>query len=186
MGLLNEALELSKLDTLSGDKLSDVGQAVTELENVRSKVSDLEQEIKNLKAREEQLENDIIPSFFDTGIQQLTLKDGSKITVKDKTRAHIREDNEDYCFQWLQNQGLDDVIKNQVISTFGRGQDSDAQNLVKELEEKGLHPETKKSVPWNTLAKLCEEQMEKGSMTSDVQEKFGVTIQKSVKIERKK
>jgi hypothetical protein len=44
MGLLNEALELSKLDTLSGDKLSDVGQAVTELENVRSKVSDLEQE----------------------------------------------------------------------------------------------------------------------------------------------
>ena len=135
MGLLNEALELSKLDTLSGDKLSDVGQAVTELENVRSKVSDLEQEIKNLKAREEQLENDIIPSFFDTGIQQLTLKDGSKITVKDKTRAHIREDNEDYCFQWLRNQGLDDVIKNQVISTFGRGQDSDAQNLVKELEE---------------------------------------------------
>jgi len=41
-------------------------------------------------------------------------------------------------------------------------------------------------VPWNTLAKLCEEQMEKGSMTSDVQEKFGVTVQKSVKIERKK
>lgn len=186
MGLLNQALEYSKLDTLQGDQLSDLGQAVTELENVRSKITSLEEEVKKFKSREEQLENEIIPSFFTTGITQVTLNDGSKISVKDKTRAFIREDNQDYCFQWLRDQGLDDVIKNQVISTFGRGQDSDAQNLVKELEEKGLHPETKKSVPWNTLAKLCEEQMEKGSMTSDVQEKFGVTVQKSVKIERKK
>ena len=186
MGLLNEALELSKLDTISGDKLSDVGQAVTELENVRSKVADLEKEIKALKDREEQLENDIIPSFFDTGIQQLTLKDGSKITIKDKTRAYIREDNQDYCYNWLREQGLDDVIKNQVITTFGKGQDSDAQELFSRLQDQGLYPESKKAVAWNTLAKLCEEQMEKGSMTSDVQEKFGVTVQKSVKIERKK
>ena len=183
MGLIDE---LSKIDTLDGKQLSDVGEAVNELENVRSKIADHEQEIKNLKGREEQLENEIIPSFFDTGIKQLTLQDGSKITVKDKTRAYIRDDNEEFCFNWLRDQGLDDVIKNKVITTFGKGQDSDAEELFSRLQDQGLYPENKKDVAWNTLAKLCEEQMEKGTMTSDVQEKFGVTIVKSVKIERKK
>ena len=183
MGLIDE---LSKIDTLDGKQLSDVGEAVNELENVRSKIADHEQEIKNLKGREEQLENEIIPSFFDTGIKQLTLQDGSKITVKDKTRAYIRDDNEEFCYNWLREQGLDDVIKNKVITTFGKGQDSDAEELLSRLQDQGLYPENKKDVAWNTLAKLCEEQMEKGTMTSDVQEKFGVTIVKSVKIERKK
>ena len=183
MGLIDE---LSKIDTLDGKQLSDVGEAVNELENVRSKIADHEQEIKNLKGREEQLENEIIPSFFDTGIKQLTLQDGSKITVKDKTRAYIRDDNEEFCYNWLREHGLDDVIKNKVITTFGKGQDSDAEELFSRLQDQGLYPENKKDVAWNTLAKLCEEQMEKGTMTSDVQEKFGVTIVKSVKIERKK
>ena len=183
MGLIDE---LSKIDTLDGKQLSDVGEAVNELENVRSKIAEHEQEIKKLKGREEQLENEIIPDFFDTGIKQLTLQDGSKITVKDKTRAYIREDNEEFCFNWLRNQGLDDVIKNKVITTFGKGQDSDAEELFSRLQDQGLYPENKKDVAWNTLAKLCEEQMEKGTMTSDVQERFGVTVVKSVKIERKK
>jgi hypothetical protein len=183
MGLIDE---LSKIDTLDGKQLSDVGEAVNELENVRSKIADLEQEIKKLKGREEQLENEIIPDFFDTGIKQLTLQDGSKITVKDKTRAYIRDDNEEFCFNWLRNQGLDDVIKNKIITTFGKGQDSDAEELFSRLQDQGLYPENKKDVAWNTLAKLCEEQMEKGTMTSDVQERFGVTVVKSVKIERKK
>ena len=183
MGLIDE---LSKIYTLDGKQLSDVGEAVNELEDVRRKIAEHEQEIKTLKGREEYLENEIIPGFFDTGIKQLTLQDGSKITVKDKTRAYIREDNEEFCFNWLRDQGLDDVIKNKVITTFGKGQDSDANELFSRLQEQGLYPENKKDVAWNTLAKLCEEQMEKGTMTSDVQEKFGVTIVKSVKIERKK
>lgn len=183
MGLIDE---LSKIDTLDGKQLSDVGEAVNELENVRSKIAEHEQEIKKLKGREEQLENEIIPDFFDTGIKQLTLQDGSKITVKDKTRAYIREDNEEFCFNWLRDQGFDDVIKNKIITTFGKGQDSDAEELFSRLQDQGLYPENKKDVAWNTLAKLCEEQMEKGTMTSDVQERFGVTVVKSVKIERKK
>jgi hypothetical protein len=49
-----------------------------------------------------------------------------------------------------------------------------------------LYPSNKKAVAWNTLAKLVEEQIGKGSMPSDVQAKFGVYTQKKVKIDRKK
>jgi hypothetical protein len=89
-------------------------------------------------------------------------------------------------FSRLKELGLDDVIKNEVKLTFGRGQDSDAANLMNELQDKGLYPSNKKAVPWNTLSKLVEEQIVKGSMTSVDQEKFGVFTYKKVKIERNK
>jgi hypothetical protein len=73
-----------------------------------------------------------------------------------------------------------------VKLTFGRGQDSDASTLMHELQDRGLYPSNKKAVPWNTLSKLLEEQIAKGSMTSVDQEKFGVYTFKKVKIEQKK
>jgi len=73
-----------------------------------------------------------------------------------------------------------------VKLTFGRGQESDATNLMSELQDRGLYPSNKKAVAWNTLAKLVEEQIGKGSMPSDIQAKFGVYTQKKVKIDRKK
>ena len=100
------------------------------------------------------------------GVKSLTLTDGSKVSVKDQLRANITMENEDYCFSRLKELGLDDVIKNEVKLTFGRGQDSDAANLMNELQDKGLYPSNKKAVPWNTLSKLVEEQISKGSMTS--------------------
>ena len=95
-------------------------------------------------------------------------------------------ENEDFCFSWLKQNSLDDVIKNNVVLTFGRGQDSDATNIMNELQDRGLYPSNKKAVAWNTLSKLVEEHISKGSMSSADQEKFGVYTYKKVKIERKK
>jgi len=185
--LLDKAFDQSQINTLDSGQVSDVGEACNELDRVRQSIVDKEEEIKKLKDREFQLENEVIPSFFDTaGVSSITLTDGSKVSIKPQTRANITGENQDFCFNWLREQGLDDVIKNDVVVTFGRGQDSDAVNLISELENKGLYPANKRGVAWNTLAKLCEEQMQKGSMTSDVQAKFGVYTQSKVKIERKK
>ena len=187
MGLLDKALEQSQIDNLDSSDVKDVGEACNELSNVRQSIADKEAEVKKLKEREFQLENEVIPSMVETaGVKSLTLIDGSKVSVKDQLRANITMENEDYCFSRLQELGLDDVIKNEVKLTFGRGQDSDASNLMTELQDRGLYPSNKKAVPWNTLSKLLEEQIAKGSMTSVDQEKFGVYTFKKVKIERKK
>jgi len=186
MGLLDKAYEQSKLNTLDSTQVSDVGEACNELDMVRKTITDKEAEVKKLKDREFQLENEVIPSFFENaGVSSLTLTDGSKVVIKDQLRSNITEENKDFCFSWLDQNNLSDVIKNDVVLTFGRGQESDARNIMAELEEKGLHPTNKKQVPWNTLAKLIDEQIQKGSMTSDIQEKFGVYTFKKVKIERK-
>ena len=187
MGLLDKAIEQSKISSLDSSDVKDLGEACNELNNVRKSIVDKEAEIKSLKDREFQLENEVIPSMIEgAGVKSLTLNDGSKVSVKDQLRANITMENEDYCFSRLKELGLDDVIKNEVKLTFGRGQDSDAANLMNELQDKGLYPRNKKAVPWNTLSKLVEEQISKGSMTSVDQEKFGVFTYKKVKIERKK
>ena len=187
MGLLDKAYEQSKINSLDSSEVKDVGEACNELDNVRQTIADKEDEIKKLKDREYQLENEVIPSFFETaGVSAISLMDGSKVSIKDQTRANITQENQEFCFGWLKQNGLDDIIKNDVVLTFGRGQDSDATNLIGELQDRGLYPSNKKSVPWNTLAKTVEEMMGKGSMPSDVQAKFGVYTQKKVKIDRKK
>jgi hypothetical protein len=187
MGLLDKALEQSKINSLDSSQVSDIGEACTELDNVRKAKADKATEIKKLEEREFQLENEIIPSMIEeAGVKSLTLTDGSKVSIKDQLRANITMENEDYCFTRLKEMGLDDVIKNEVKLTFGRGQDSDASNLITELQDRGLYPSNKKGVAWNTLSKLVEEQIAKGSMTSVDQEKFGVYTFKKVKIERKK
>jgi|TARA_R110000796_G_scaffold162489_2_gene279229 hypothetical protein len=186
MGLLDKAYEQSKLNTIDSSQITDVGEACNELDMVRQAISDKEAEIKKMKDREFQLENEVIPSFFENaGVSSLTLTDGSKVVIRDQLRSNITEENKDFCWNWLDQNNLSDVIKNDVVLTFGRGQDSEARDLMVELEGKGLHPANKKQVPWNTLAKLVEEQIQKGSMTSDVQDKFGVHTYKKVKIERK-
>ena len=187
MGLMDKAFEQSQINTLDSSDVKDLGEACNELDNIRKAKADKAAEIKKLEERECQLENEVIPSMIESaGVKSLTLTDGAKVSVKDQLRANITMENEDFCFSWLKQNGLDDVIKNNVVLTFGRGQDSDATNIMNELQDRGLYPSNKKAVAWNTLSKLVEEQIAKGSMSSADQEKFGVYTYKKVKIERKK
>jgi predicted nucleic acid-binding Zn-ribbon protein len=66
MGLLDKAYEQSKLNTLDSSEVKDVGEACNELDDVRQAITNKEAEIKQLKDREYQLENEVIPSFFET------------------------------------------------------------------------------------------------------------------------
>ena len=187
MGLMDKAFEQSQINTLDSSDVKDLGEACNELDNIRKAKADKAAEIKKLEEREFQLEKEVIPSMIESaGVKSLTLTDGAKVSVKDQLRANITMENEDFCFSWLKQNGLDDVIKNNVVLTFGRGQDSDATNIMNELQDRGLYPSNKKAVAWNTLSKLVEEQIAKGSMSSADQEKFGVYTYKKVKIERKK
>ena len=187
MGLMDKAFEQSQINTLDSSDVKDLGEACNELDNIRKAKADKAAEIKKLEEREFQLENEVIPSMIESaGVKSLTLTDGAKVSVKDQLRANITMENEDFCFSWLKQNGLDDVIKNNVVLTFGRGQDSDATNIMNELQDRGLYPSNKKAVAWNTLSKLVEELIAKGSMSSADQEKFGVHTFKKVKIERKK
>jgi hypothetical protein len=54
----------------------------------------------------------------------------------------------------LLNQGLGDIIKNNVFVTFGKGEDNKAKQLLDLAAENGYQPQQKSNVAWNTLTAL--------------------------------
>ena len=64
----------------------------------------------------------------------IKLKDGSAVEVKPFYGARIPLSKVDDAFTWLRENGHGDLIKNNVMLTFGRNQDNEAKSLVAELK----------------------------------------------------
>ena len=85
--------------------------------------------------------------------------------------------------KWLRDQGLGDIIKNNVFVTFGKGEDNKAEQLLNLAAENGFQPQQKSDVAWMTLTALFRERIESGlDMPSDV---FSTWIKDKTKITRK-
>ena len=85
---------------------------------------------------------------------------------------------------WLRDQGLGDIVKNNVSVSFGRGEDDKAKQLLDLAVSNGFEPQQKSDVAWNTLTALYQERVKAGlDMPSDV---FSLWIKDKTKISRKK
>ena len=162
------------------DTLSSLGKKCTELVEVRSEIVELEQKKKELSQREFKLENEEIPAVMEeNNLTSLILKDGQKIDVTESYHATITAANKDFCFNWLKENGLDDIIKNEVSVAFGRGENDDALDLKGQLEGQGLPVEHSQKIHSQTLKAFVGERVRSGDGVPD---EFGVFIRKKVKI----
>ena len=88
------------------------------------------------------------------------------------------------AYKWLRENGLGDLIKNEVAVTFGKGEDNKAEQLLSLAEQEGYEPQQKQKVEPMTLKALYRERVEAGlDMPSD---SFNLLIQDKTKISRKK
>ena len=88
------------------------------------------------------------------------------------------------AYNWLRENGLDDIIKNEVSVQFGKGEDSRAQELLSLAGLNGYEPTQRQKVEPMTLMALYRERVEAGlDMPSD---SFNLFIQDETKISRKK
>ena len=115
----------------------------------------------------------------------MKLADGSSVTVKREYRCTLPKDDfrREEAYKWLRENGLGDIIKNNVSVTFGRGEDDKAQQLLDLAASNGFEPNQKSDVAWNTLTALFQERVESGlDMPSEV---FSTWIKDTTKITRK-
>jgi hypothetical protein len=162
------------------DALSSLGKKCTELVEVRNELVELEEKKKELSKREFNLENEEIPAVMEeNNLTSLRLKDGQKIDVTESYHATITAANKDFCFNWLKENGLDDIIKNEVSVAFGRGENDDALDLKGQLEGQGLPVEHSQKIHSQTLKAFVGERVRSGDGVPD---EFGVFIRKKVKI----
>jgi hypothetical protein len=117
------------------------------------------------------------------GVSLIKLKDGSAVEVKPFYGARIPLSKVDDAFTWLRENGHGDLIKNNVMLTFGRNQDNEAKSLVADLREKGHNVKQAEKVEPMTLKAFVKEQIQDGkNVPADL---FGVYVASKTKITTK-
>ena len=117
------------------------------------------------------------------GLNSFTLSDGSKLDVKTFYRGNIAKDRQEEAHDWLRDHNHADLIKNDVICSFGKGEDHDALVLMGKLSDIGVDYENKKHVHASTLKAFVREQIAEG--VDIPMETFGIFVGAETKISKK-
>ena len=133
------------------------------LEGLNKRIETSEQNIKDLKKEHDRLSGEVIPTMMaEMGLSHLKLMDGSSVDVKPNYSANISVANREKAFTWLRDNGLGDIIKNEILVSFGRNEDNKAADYAALAEERGFQPTQKLKVEPMTLKALVRERIENG------------------------
>jgi ABC-type Fe3+-citrate transport system substrate-binding protein len=167
------------------ENIQSLADQVEKLEELQSRLQTQEQVMKDTKKQIEKLSGDIIPTMMsEMGLAELKLQDGSHLKVSTSYRATITEANKEAAFNWLRNNGLGDIIKNEISVSFGRNEDNKAAHYAELAKGQGFQPTQKMKVEPMTLKALVRERIEAGlEMPTEI---FGVFSENKTTIKRNK
>ena len=182
----NINFEQDKTDIL--DKSENIKSLSNEVQKMESLVKEIEDIEENLKKRKKDLDvisAEVIPTMMsEMGLSQLKLMDGSMIDVKPFYNATITVANRESAFNWLRQNGLGDIIKNEMVVSFGRGEDNKAAEYAELAKSQGLQPAQKLKVKPMTLKALVRQRIEAGQeMPTEI---FSIFVGNKTTIKRKK
>jgi hypothetical protein len=136
---------------------------VQQLKNLEDEIRNAEEGVKKLKEQARIISELEIPSMMkEMNITKLKLSDGESVEVGKFYSASIPAEKQDEAFTWLRNNGLGDIIKNDITVTFGRGEDNKAAQYAVLARGQGFEPVQKIGVHTQTLKALVRERMESG------------------------
>ena len=167
------------------DNIQSLADQVESLEECDKSIENMEAKLKNLKKSRDVISGDIIPTMMsEMGLSELKLHDGSHLKVSTSYKAHISEANKEMAFNWLRDNGLGDIIKNEVLVSFGRNEDNKAASYAELAKSQGFQPTQKMKVEPMTLKALVRERLEAGKeMPTEI---FGVYTENKTTIKRNK
>ena len=166
------------------DNVQSLADQVQRLEAMQQQLEVQEESVKDKKKQIEYLSGEVIPTMMaEMGLSHLKLMDGSSVDVKPNYSATITVANREKAFNWLRQNGLGDIIKNEISVSFGRNEDNKAADYAALAEERGYHPTQKMKVEPMTLKALVRERIEAGKeMPTEI---FNVFIGNKTTIKRK-
>ena len=154
------------------------------LQNLEDQMVNMEKDLKKLKEEADKIGSEIIPNLLaEQGLASLKLADGSSVDIKKSYNCTIKKDQVESAFKWLRDNGLGDIIKNEVAVQFGKGEDNKAEQLLGLAVREGYEPSQKQKVEPMTLKALFRERIEAGlDMPSEF---FNTFVKDQTKIGRK-
>jgi hypothetical protein len=166
------------------DNIQSLADQVEKLEDLQKRLELQEDNLKNTKKQIDHLSGEVIPTMMsEMGLSHLKLMDGSSVDVKPNYSASISIANREAAFGWLRNNGLGDIIKNEISVSFGRNEDNKAADYAALAEGQGFQPQQKLKVEPMTLKALVRERLEAGKeMPTEI---FNVFVGNKTTIKRK-
>ena len=121
-------LLLPKNEALSLEQVVALGQQLLELQR---QTESLEHQLATSKEALRELAEERLPAALHRlGLKGLPLSTGETINVEDLISVTITEEQREAAHAWLRANNLGDLIKNEVVVTFGKGEDAQAQHLL--------------------------------------------------------
>jgi len=99
-------------------------------------------------------EKEIPDAMMSLNISKFVMDDGTEIAVKDELYASINESKRKEALEWLDSNGLGDIIKHDITISFARGEHEEAERIKGVLQDNGqdsylekatVHPQTLKA-----------------------------------------
>ena len=165
-------------------EIKSLSEQVLKLRDLEAEVKSDEERIKTKQKEIARISEDVIPTMLsEMGLSQLKLADGSSVDVKPFYNASISVANREKAYKWLRDNGLGDIIKNDVTVSFGRNEDNKAVDYANLAKSHGFEPTQKLKVEPMTLKALVRERIEAGQeMPMDI---FNVYVGNRTKLTKK-
>ena len=169
------------------DKTTNINKLADKIKELQAQQEQLqiqEDAVKQKKKDIEYLSGEVIPTMLsEMGLSFLKLQDGSSVEVKTNYSATITQAKKEEAFNWLRENGLGDIIKNEISVSFGRNEDNKAADYANLAKSQGLDPMQKLKVEPMTLKALVRERMEAGKEMPT--ELFNIYVGNKTTIKRK-
>ena len=119
--------------------------------------------LKELKEQQKYISNFTIPEIMEKmDLTSLKLRDGSELSIKKVFSATIKADKKAEAIQWLRDNGLGDIVKNEITVNFGQGEENKAMAYATLARGQGYEPSQKEAVHAMTLKVTMEDWKNKG------------------------
>ena len=169
------------------DKTTNINKLADKIKELQAQQEQLQQQedaVKQKKKDIEHLSGEVIPTMLsEMGLSFLKLQDGSSVEVKTNYSATITQAKKEEAFNWLRENGLGDIIKNEISVSFGRNEDNKAADYADLAKGQGFEPQQKLKVEPMTLKALVRERMEAGKEMPT--ELFNIYVGNKTTIKRK-
>jgi len=160
---------------VSDDQVSGIAGLAKRAKMLEKEIAEMEEVLSERNDQYRKLTEQTIPeAMAETGMKKFVMEDGSSIDIKPFYGASISKARQAEAYQWLRDNGFDDIIKNTISVRFGRGEDELSVRLLHLLGSQGFPAEQAQKIEPQTLKAWVKERVEKGQAVDT--ELFGVFI----------
>ena len=150
-----------QVESVNAEELT---EALEQFKSIGAQVLAVEIKLKELKAQEKYHSEFVIPEIMEKmGLSTMTMRDGSEIAIKKVYSAKIKAEKKAEAIQWLRDNGLGDIVKNNISVAFGQGEENKAMAYATLAKESGYEPSQTEKVEPQTLRVTMEDWKNKGN-----------------------